>query len=58
MQIYPKRIATAAEVLTNDVRERVRETWNARVLDSYGTTEAGLLGIECDAATGIHLRGL
>jgi phenylacetate-CoA ligase len=55
LQIYPKRVATAAEVLTNHVRERVRETWNARVLDSYGTTEAGLLGTECDAAMGIHL---
>ena len=55
LQICPKRICTAAEVLTKDVRERVRETWNARVLDSYGTTEAGLLGTECDAAMGIHL---
>jgi phenylacetate-coenzyme A ligase PaaK-like adenylate-forming protein len=55
LQIRPTRVSTSAEVVTNDVRERVRETWNALVIDSYGTTETGLIGTECDAVTGLHL---
>ena len=55
LRIRPDRIASTAEVLTQDVRARVLKTLGARMLDSYGTTEAGLLGTECDAAIGIHI---
>jgi phenylacetate-coenzyme A ligase PaaK-like adenylate-forming protein len=55
LQIRPRRIGSTAEVLSPDVRSRVRATWNAPVLDTYGTTEAGLLGTECDAVRGIHI---
>ena len=34
---------------------QVHDTWNARVLNSYGTTEAGFLGSECDSSAGIHI---
>jgi len=55
LRIRPDRIASTAEVLTKDVRARVLKALGARMLDSYGTTEAGLLGTECDAANGIHI---
>ena len=55
LRIRPDRIASTAEVLTKDVRARVLKALAARMLDSYGTTEAGLLGTECDAANGIHI---
>jgi phenylacetate-CoA ligase len=55
LRICPGRVASTAEVLAADVRHRIREVWNARVLDSYGITEAGLIGTECDAAQGIHI---
>jgi phenylacetate-coenzyme A ligase PaaK-like adenylate-forming protein len=55
LRIRPARVASTAEVLTKDVRALVLNAWGARVIDSYGTTEGGLLGTECDAATGIHI---
>lgn len=55
LHIHPRRIASTAEVLAADVRKQVRETWDAPVADSYGTTEGGLLGTECDDAQGIHI---
>jgi len=55
LRIHPRRVASTAEVLADDVRTRVHQTWNALVLDSYGITEGGLLGTECDAANGIHI---
>src|SRR5262245_24010486 len=55
LRIRPRRIVSAAEALSAEVRRLVSATWNASVVDSYGTTEAGLLGAECDAANGIHL---
>ena len=55
LRIHPGRIVSTAEVLEPEVRSQVHDTWNARVLNSYGTTEAGLLGSECDSSTGIHI---
>ena len=31
--------ATSAEVLTEEVRRRVKEAWGIRVFDTYGATE-------------------
>ena len=55
LTIQPRRVVSTAEALSSDVRTRIRETWGAHVVDSYGTTEGGLLGSECDAAHGIHI---
>ena len=55
LRIHPRRIASTAEALSNDVRTMVRDSWNARVVDNYGTTEGGVLGCECDAGQGIHI---
>jgi phenylacetate-coenzyme A ligase PaaK-like adenylate-forming protein len=55
LRIAPRRITTTAEALTQQVRDIVRGAWGAETLDSYGTTEAGLLGTECDAVAGMHI---
>lgn len=55
LRIRPGRIVSTAEVLEPEVRSQVHDTWSARVLNSYGTTEAGLLGSECDSSAGIHI---
>jgi phenylacetate-coenzyme A ligase PaaK-like adenylate-forming protein len=55
LRMRPDCIASTAEVLTSDVRALAKKAWGARVIDSYGTTEGGLLGTECDATTGIHI---
>ncbi|MFZ5790826.1 MAG: phenylacetate--CoA ligase family protein [Pseudomonadota bacterium] len=55
LRIAPRHFCSVAEMLTPDLRELVRATWAVPVLDSYGTTETGLMGAECPWNTGIHL---
>ncbi|HVW06982.1 MAG TPA: AMP-binding protein [Bryobacteraceae bacterium] len=47
LQIHPAAIATAAEVLTDETRERAREAWGVRVCDTYGATEYSPIAAEC-----------
>jgi putative adenylate-forming enzyme len=53
--ISPQRFCSTAETLTQDIRNLVRQTWGATVLNGYGTTEAGLIGTECEWNAGIHV---
>jgi phenylacetate-CoA ligase len=55
LDIRPTRFVATGEVLTPPVRQAAREAFGTPVLSAYGTTEAGLLGTECDQAAGIHL---
>jgi phenylacetate-CoA ligase len=55
LRIAPRQFCTAAETLTQDVRDVARETWGAAVLNAYGATEANLIGIECPWASGLHV---
>jgi len=55
LAIRPARFVSTAEVLTEHVRLLAGHTWGARVLNGYGTTEAGMLGTECDLAAGVHI---
>jgi len=55
LKIHPRCIVSTAEALSPDVRRLAGECWSARVVDSYGTTEGGMLGSECAAGTGIHV---
>ena len=55
LRIAPRQFCTAAETLTQDVRDLARETWGAAVLNAYGATEANLIGIECPWAAGLHV---
>jgi len=55
LAIRPARFVSTAEVLTPQVRRAARDAFGAPVLNAYGSTEAGLFGIECDQAAGIHL---
>ena len=54
LRIAPRQFCTAAETLTQDVRDLARETWGAAVLNAYGATEANLIGMECPRAAGLH----
>ncbi len=52
----PRFVRSAAETLTADVRELARAAWDARVINSYSSTEVGHMGQECPYAPGIiHL---
>jgi len=55
LRIRPKKLSSTAEVLVPGVRDMARRAWGADILDSYGCTEGGLLGTECDAVAGIHV---
>jgi phenylacetate-CoA ligase len=55
LAIRPARFVSTAEVLTDHVRLLAGGTWGARVFNGYGTTEAGMLGTECDLAAGVHI---
>jgi phenylacetate-coenzyme A ligase PaaK-like adenylate-forming protein len=55
LRIRPQKLVSTAEVLVPEVRDMARRAWGADILDSYGCTEGGLLGTECDAVAGIHV---
>jgi phenylacetate-CoA ligase len=55
LRIRPQKLSSSAEVLVPEVRDMARRAWGADILDSYGCTEGGLLGTECDAVAGIHV---
>ncbi|HZA65820.1 MAG TPA: AMP-binding protein [Geminicoccaceae bacterium] len=55
LRIAPRQFCTAAETLTQDVRDLAREIWGAAVLNAYGATEANLIGIECLWTAGLHV---
>jgi phenylacetate-CoA ligase len=55
LRIAPRQFCTAAETLTQEVRDLARETWGAAVLNAYGATEANLIGMECPWASGLHV---
>ena len=55
LRIAPRTFSSVAETLTRDVRELARETWGAAVLNVYAATETSLIGVECPAASGLHL---
>src|SRR5205085_8448160 len=39
LRIQPRKIGCSAEVLTDEVRRRVRHAWDIHVYDTYGCTE-------------------
>jgi putative adenylate-forming enzyme len=49
LRIRLRSVATSAEVLTTDVRSRVRRAWGVRVFDTYGATEYAPIAAECEA---------
>jgi phenylacetate-CoA ligase len=55
LQISPQQFGSVAEPLTPDIRELARKTWRASVLNSYGSTEAGVIAQECPSTTGLHV---
>ena len=55
LQISPRKFCSVAEPLTPDVSELSREIWGASVLNSYGSTEAGVIAQECPWTNGLHV---
>ncbi len=47
LNIRLRVVSTAAEVLTDETRRRVEQTWGVRVYDTYGATEYAPIAAEC-----------
>jgi phenylacetate-coenzyme A ligase PaaK-like adenylate-forming protein len=55
LAIAPRCCSSVSETLAPEVRRLAFEAWQAPVIDSYATTETGMIGSECAEADGIHL---
>jgi phenylacetate-CoA ligase len=55
LRIRPRRILVGAEPLLPEIRETAEATWGVPVLNHYGSSEAGGMGISCGAGSGLHL---
>jgi phenylacetate-CoA ligase len=55
LRIAPRIFCSCAETLTDSVRTLARNTWQAAVLNVYGSTETAVIGMECPWATGLHV---
>jgi phenylacetate-CoA ligase len=55
LKIAPLAMRSIAEALSPDVRELALATWNVHVANVYGSTEAGLMAMECRHMNGMHL---
>lgn len=55
LAIAPRRCSSVSETLSPEVRRLAFEAWGAPVIDSYATTETGMIGSECGETDGIHI---
>jgi putative adenylate-forming enzyme len=55
LRIAPNVIVSSAEILTDSVRRSLKAAWDAEVIDTYGSTEVGMLASECALECGMHL---
>ncbi len=55
-KIRPKLILCHAELLSDKMRERIEKTFNAKVLDMYGTTEFVRMAWQCPICKGYHVE--
>lgn len=57
LQIEPRVIVLNSETLSLTLRQRVGERWpSAIVLNLMGSTEGGVMAINCEAQSGLHLN--
>jgi phenylacetate-CoA ligase len=55
LRIRPRRILVGAEPLLPEIRATAEATWNVPVINVYGSSEGGPMGIACGAGPGLHL---
>ncbi len=56
LHIHPSVAATAGELLTEDMSQKIKAAWGSVPYNFYGLTEAGVfLGADCSCHQGIHV---
>lgn len=56
LSIEPERVFVGTDTLSASDRSLVWEAWRKTPFDCYGSTEGGLIGIECTEHEGLHLN--
>ena len=57
IELKIKTIMTSAEPVSQAKREKIERTWGAKLVDTFGMTEAGMMGAESrDDAPGVGFR--
>jgi putative adenylate-forming enzyme len=55
LHIAPRSLFCSGETLTNEMRQRIEEAWQHKIINVYGMTESGVLASECPQHQGFHL---
>lgn len=55
LHIAPSLVATGGEVLTEDMRRRIRDAWGIEPQQAYLATETPILASTCPERVGLHL---
>ena len=55
LSIEPRVVSTHSEVLTDDMRNRMRTAWSIDPFNHYGLSEEPHLAADCDAHQGLHI---
>jgi len=56
LQIDPIWITTSSEPLLPEIIEAVEQVWQATVVNTYGTSDVGIVGSGCGVGAGMHLN--
>jgi phenylacetate-coenzyme A ligase PaaK-like adenylate-forming protein len=54
LRIRPRVVSTTSEVLSDEVRARIRAAWGVEPYNLYAMTEAGIVASECAEHRGLH----
>lgn len=55
LRIAPRIVTSGVEPLLPEIREALVAAWNAPIINAYGTTEFGPVGIGCTESDAIHI---
>lgn len=55
LHIAPHSLFCSGETLTDEMRQRIEEAWQQKIINVYGMTESGVLASECPHHQGFHL---
>ena len=55
LRIAPVWVATTSEVRTPATGNAIRAAWDPELFDIYGSTEGGVMGVDCRHHKGMHL---
>jgi len=55
LDIHPATVSTTTELLTDEMRRRIRTAWGTEPFNLYAASETGVLAADCSHHRGLHL---